>query len=96
MGSHGTINRVENSRRLAGGAIVFDRQTNSTCPLETSRYLKERTSDTLLMMPFSSRVGNITATVRWAAEPLDSHMRVHTWTWGGGAVGGVQVHAETK
>lgn len=38
-------------------------------------------------MPFSSRVGNITATVLWAAEPVDSHMRVHTWTgwrvWGG-------------
>lgn len=45
-----------------------------------SCYLSERTSDTLLTMPFSSRVGNITATVLWAAEPVDSHIRVHTWT----------------
>lgn len=93
MGSHDTINRLEKSQQLAGGAIVFDRQTNRTCAREMSRYLKERTSDTLLMMPFSSRVGNITATVRWAPEPVDSHMRVHTWT---GAVGDVRVRAETK
>ncbi len=43
-------------------------------------YLSERTSDTLLTMPFSSRVGNSIATVLWAAEPVDSHIRVHTWT----------------
>lgn len=30
-------------------------------------------------MPFSSRVGKITATVLWAPEPVDSHIRVHTW-----------------
>lgn len=44
------------------------------------RYLSARTSDTLLTMPFSSRVGSSTATVLWAAEPVDSHMRVHTWS----------------
>lgn len=43
-------------------------------------YLNERTSGTLLTMPFSNKVGNITATVLWAAEPVDSHIRVHTWT----------------
>ncbi len=44
-------------------------------------YLRVRTSVTLLTMPLSSRVGNNTATVLWAATPVDSHMRTHTyWT----------------
>lgn len=47
---------------------------------QSCRYLRERTSDTLLTMPFSSSVGSITATVLWAAEPVDSHIRVHTCT----------------
>lgn len=54
--------------------MVFSLQTGFTC------YLSERTSATLLTMPFSSRVGRSTATVLWAAEPVDSHIRVHTWT----------------
>lgn len=43
-------------------------------------YLSDRTSTTLLTMPFSSRVGNSIATVLWAADPVDSHIRIQTWT----------------
>ena len=64
-------------------------------------YLSERTSETLLTMPFSRRVGNSTATVLWAAEPVDSHIRVQTWTRQresveGQALGYPHVYTHTK